>query len=82
MRGSGVERGYRQAATGLDVLVSSISALRAAVLSRVAFYRYNEFRFRLDAPHCVNQIASILSAQLEAKLAAHFAGCERSFVFS
>jgi hypothetical protein len=38
MRVSGAQRGDRHAAAGLDVLVSTIAALRTGMLSRIAFY--------------------------------------------
>ena len=39
----------------LDVLVSPITTLRAAVFPEVAFHRYHEFRFRLDAPNGISR---------------------------
>jgi hypothetical protein len=48
----------------LDVLVSPVATLRAGVLAGIAFYRDHELRFGLHAPHRVNQVAGILSAQL------------------
>jgi hypothetical protein len=74
------QSGNRYAAARLDVPVSAIAALGAGVLSGVALNRDHELRFRFDASHRINEVASVLRAQLEAKLAAQFAGPERCFV--
>ena len=80
MRAPGTRNGNRLAVAGLNVAVSAIAALSAAVLAGVALDGDDEFRFGFDAPHRVNQIASVLGAQLEAKLAAKFAGTEPRIV--
>src|SRR5580692_8739863 len=81
MRASGIQKGKRRAAPRLDVLVSPITALRAGVLAGIAFHRDDEFRFGLNPPHRINQVARILGAKLQANLAAHFARGEWRFVW-
>jgi hypothetical protein len=68
------------AAAGLDVLVAAIPAFRAAVLAGIGFHRDHKFRLGLDSPHRVNQVTSILSSQLQAKLAAQFARAQARFI--
>ena len=80
MCASGIQSRKRRAVARLDVLVSPITALRAGVLARIAFHRNDKSRFGLNPPHSINQVARILSAKLQAKLAAHFARGERCFI--
>ena len=81
MCASGIQDGKRRTVARLDVLVSPITALRAGVLARIAFHRNDKSRFGLNPLHSINQVARILSAKLQAKLAAHFAGGERRFIW-
>ena len=76
------QQGQWHAAERLNVPVTVISAFCACMLTRVRFYRDDEPRLGCNAPHCVDQIASVLGAQLEAKLAAHLAGTEPCFFAS
>src|SRR5271154_2115347 len=64
MCASGIQNGKSRAMARLDILVSPITALRAGVLARIAFHRNDKFRFGLNPPHSINQVARILSAKL------------------
>ena len=81
MRLSGNQRGNWRAVERLNVPVSPVPALRAGVLAGVALDGDHQLRFRLDAPHRIYQVASVLSTQLNPKLAPHFARRESCFIF-
>jgi hypothetical protein len=58
----------------LDVAVSTVTAFGAGVLTGIALHRNDEFRFGLNAPHGLNEVAGILRAKFQTELAAKFAG--------
>jgi len=62
------------AAARLDVAVSAITAFGAGVLTGIAFHRNDEFGFRFDAPHGIDEVAGVLGAKFQTELAAEFAG--------
>jgi len=44
------------------------------VLTGIAFHRNDEFGFRFDAPHGIDEVAGVLGAKFQTELAAEFAG--------
>jgi hypothetical protein len=64
----------------LVIAVSTIRAFGAGVLTGIAFDRNDELRLGFNAPHGVDQIASVLRTQFETELATEFAGAKPGFV--
>ena len=60
----------------LDVLVSVIGALRTGVLAGIALDGDDQFRCRLNAPHCVDEIAGVLGVKFQPELDASCSGAE------
>src|SRR5271169_4427234 len=69
--GPGTQDGHGRTMDGLDVTIAAVSAFRAGVLAGITLYGDDELGFGFNAPHRVNEIARILGAELEAKLATH-----------
>lgn len=60
-----------------DVVIAVRAALRVRAHAWIPFDGNHQPRPRLDPPHGIHQVAAVLGAQLEAKLAAYFAGAQR-----
>ncbi len=82
VRVTGTQKWDGSAPLRLDIAIAAIAALCAGMLAGIALHGNYELRFRFDAPHRVNQIASILGAEFKAKLAAEFSGTETRFISS
>src|SRR5271166_3172722 len=61
--------GHIRSPPWLDVLVAVVAAFRAGMLRGISFHRDHKLRLGIDAPHRVHQVAGIMSAQLDTKLA-------------
>ena len=62
MRFSATYNGNRGAMAGLNIPVSTIAALGAGVLAGIALDGDHQLRFRLDAPHRIYKVTSVLSS--------------------
>jgi hypothetical protein len=71
---SGAQNRNGRAAARLDVAVSAITAFGAGVLTGIALHRNDEFGFRFDAPHGIDEVAGVLGAKFQTELAAECAG--------
>src|SRR5579864_2989827 len=62
----------------LDVVIAMSTTFFRPGHARIAFHGYYELWLGLDAPHGVDQIATILGAKLQTELAAQLARRQRS----
>jgi len=60
--------------------IAMVAALLMRLHSRIAFNRHDQFGFRPDAPHRVNQIARVLRFELQPDLTAKLTGGERLLI--
>jgi hypothetical protein len=72
-----LERWQRPSLLRLQIHVAAIGTFAVLVLARIALERDHQARLRFDVPHHVDQIAAVLSAQLEPDLTAALTGRER-----